>query len=725
MRRQKTLTVMFTDISGFTKHTETVTRDELMARLDEHNALLMPIVRHFEGRIVKSIGDALMIVFESPTNAVQCGMLMQHRLARHNRGRVEFEQIHIKVSLNAGEVTVTENDVFGDCVNVAAKIEKATRPDEIYFTESVFLAMNKAEVPNVFVKNFRPKGEQSHEIKLYKVIQDVTNEQYARLIRDTDIKDDDPSDALELSDLAGSDLPSGHDSLAELIADERARSRKNLLLATALGALLLGGLVVGGLALFSGSKGPTAADRTTDAVRAYLAKGNVEGARSAIANFGADGGSQERIAQLQREIHAYQGGESVKRIKALLADDNVDDARSLVGSNREFIPTALLTHIDALAAAEQALRDGDAEAARKGLQGADPTFTPRNAYAACKKRIEAIDTAWHVHEHSESVDDAERAIEVLSGAFGDDTHHPVATRILGDMIIRSVGMTARTSGRKAIREHFDALMKRFPGIKDRTRIRREVQLHALWFYTSDYEARRRWRGRFDSQSQREIATLRELGKGDADFLFRLGVTRHRISRKNGLGISDGAQDIESAMKLDPRLIETRADELYPIAIDWLRWVSSPDSLAHKLVTGPFKERAREHLFARAFAPYGGKRDDAPRPEERANAVAALVAMNAPIETEQAVEFVTNNWKTVLTGRNPIISIDVFAALFARKDMAYEYFERLAGDIKRIQTELGAKRGKFSAYKHARDRILALRRTLIDAHPAHAKRFAAN
>ena len=49
MRRQKTLTVMFTDISGFTAHTETITAEELMARLDEHHALLMPIVRHFEG----------------------------------------------------------------------------------------------------------------------------------------------------------------------------------------------------------------------------------------------------------------------------------------------------------------------------------------------------------------------------------------------------------------------------------------------------------------------------------------------------------------------------------------------------------------------------------------------------------------------------------------------------------------------------------------------------
>src|SRR5262245_50446386 len=144
----KTLTVMFTDIAGFTRHTGTVSRDAMMERLERHNTLLLPIVAHFDGRIVKSIGDAFLVVFESPTNALQCGMLMQHRLRVHNEGKPEDERIEIKVSPNTGEVAVTDTDVFGDPVNVAAKIEKATQPGEIYFTEATFLAMNKAEVPN-------------------------------------------------------------------------------------------------------------------------------------------------------------------------------------------------------------------------------------------------------------------------------------------------------------------------------------------------------------------------------------------------------------------------------------------------------------------------------------------------------------------------------------------------------------------------------------------------
>lgn len=112
-RMQRNLTIMFTDISGFTRHTEKISRDQLMNRLDTHNKLLMPIVAHFEGKVIKTIGDAFLITFESPTNAVQCGTYMQYTLKKYNQGIPDGEQIHIKVSINAGEVTATDTDVFG------------------------------------------------------------------------------------------------------------------------------------------------------------------------------------------------------------------------------------------------------------------------------------------------------------------------------------------------------------------------------------------------------------------------------------------------------------------------------------------------------------------------------------------------------------------------------------------------------------------------------------
>src|SRR5262245_18358424 len=104
---QRNRTIMFTDISGFTKHTEKISREQLMNLLATHSKLLMPIVGHFESKVINTIGDDFFITFESPTNAVQCGIYMQHTLKKYNHGIPDPEQIHIKVSINSGEVTAT------------------------------------------------------------------------------------------------------------------------------------------------------------------------------------------------------------------------------------------------------------------------------------------------------------------------------------------------------------------------------------------------------------------------------------------------------------------------------------------------------------------------------------------------------------------------------------------------------------------------------------------
>ncbi|MEQ1440535.1 adenylate/guanylate cyclase domain-containing protein [Fontimonas sp. SYSU GA230001] len=151
MSRTENLTVMFTDIVNFTERTSRQSRADTEAMLREHDRLLLPLIGRFGGRRVKSIGDALLVTFRSPTDAVRCGMAMQDTLAEYNAGRPDDAQIHIRVALNVGEVRVDRRDVFGEAVNVASRVEQLTPPDQIYFTEAVYLAMNKAEVPSAVV----------------------------------------------------------------------------------------------------------------------------------------------------------------------------------------------------------------------------------------------------------------------------------------------------------------------------------------------------------------------------------------------------------------------------------------------------------------------------------------------------------------------------------------------------------------------------------------------
>jgi adenylate cyclase len=146
--KTENLAILLTDIAGFSETTVQQSRQENARLLASHNRILLPIIRRYKGRHVKSIGDALLLVFRSPTDAMLCAMAMQDALFEYNRNTPGDQQIHIRVAASLGEVRVTRNDVFGEAVNITSRIEGITPADEIYMSEAVYMAMNKAEVPS-------------------------------------------------------------------------------------------------------------------------------------------------------------------------------------------------------------------------------------------------------------------------------------------------------------------------------------------------------------------------------------------------------------------------------------------------------------------------------------------------------------------------------------------------------------------------------------------------
>jgi class 3 adenylate cyclase len=222
------LAVMITDIQGFTERTSATSRGDLRRLLDDHESLLMPAVRRFHGNLVKTIGDALLVTFESPTDAVLCGLVMQERLRGFNEGRLQPEQIRVRVAVSAGEVELRDNDVFGEAVNLAARIEAITEPGEIFFTEAVYLAMNKAEVPSSQVGDYRLKGL-PEAVTVYRVIQDPNSERYQQLI-------------LKLREGASEDaaLPSSGGKITLRPSARMRRRRTRIFVLLAVGVLAVG-----------------------------------------------------------------------------------------------------------------------------------------------------------------------------------------------------------------------------------------------------------------------------------------------------------------------------------------------------------------------------------------------------------------------------------------------------------------------------------------------------
>ncbi len=159
MADTENLAILLTDMVGFTERSSSQSRDAFHRTLSDHDQILKDTAVLYAGEWIKSTGDGMLVVFRSPTNAVQCGMAMQDALAEYNHHRPEAEQIHIRVAVNLGEVRRSgDNDIFGEAVNVTARIEALTPTDEVYFSQAVYLAMNKAEVPSEAVGSRELKG---------------------------------------------------------------------------------------------------------------------------------------------------------------------------------------------------------------------------------------------------------------------------------------------------------------------------------------------------------------------------------------------------------------------------------------------------------------------------------------------------------------------------------------------------------------------------------------
>lgn len=163
------LTILFTDIKGFTEKTSRQSRAQTLAMLEKHKELVLPLLEDKGGRLVKTIGDAFLVVFGSPTDAVLAGIQVQEGLKLYNTDRVGDDRIDVRIAINTGEVTLADNDVYGEAVNIAARIEGIAEAGEVFFTEATYLAMNKREVPSAEIGLMQLKGI-PNRIRTYKVV---------------------------------------------------------------------------------------------------------------------------------------------------------------------------------------------------------------------------------------------------------------------------------------------------------------------------------------------------------------------------------------------------------------------------------------------------------------------------------------------------------------------------------------------------------------------------
>ena len=142
IRETSVLTVMFTDIKGFTDLTEE--KGEIFSAKvrKTHNSILIPIIEeNNEGLIVKHIGDSIMAVFSEPSTAVARAIKIQQALNRFNKQNSDDINLEVRIGLHMGQIAI-ENDIdldlFGRHVNRASRVEGLADGKQIFMTYPVF-----------------------------------------------------------------------------------------------------------------------------------------------------------------------------------------------------------------------------------------------------------------------------------------------------------------------------------------------------------------------------------------------------------------------------------------------------------------------------------------------------------------------------------------------------------------------------------------------------------
>jgi adenylate cyclase len=136
--QRKLAAILAADVSGYSRLMAADERGALQCLKRLRSEVIEPRIREHDGRIVGSAGDSLLVEFASAISAVQCAVEMQERLATENLELPEDRRMLFRIGVNLGDVIADGDTIYGDGVNIAARLEKLAEPGGICIARSVY-----------------------------------------------------------------------------------------------------------------------------------------------------------------------------------------------------------------------------------------------------------------------------------------------------------------------------------------------------------------------------------------------------------------------------------------------------------------------------------------------------------------------------------------------------------------------------------------------------------
>lgn len=141
--------ILVADVVGYSRMMGADEGGTLAAVSAHFNEFIRPLVGDFHGRVVKTLGDGLLIEFPSAVDAVQCAVALQRGIERRAEGVPEEKRVQFRIGINVGDIIIQDDDVFGDGVNIAARLEGVAPPGGIVVAASVYDQV-KGKLPQTF-----------------------------------------------------------------------------------------------------------------------------------------------------------------------------------------------------------------------------------------------------------------------------------------------------------------------------------------------------------------------------------------------------------------------------------------------------------------------------------------------------------------------------------------------------------------------------------------------
>lgn len=134
--------------------------------------LIEPSIAGHHGRLVKTTGDGFIAIFDSPVEAVRCGIVIQQNMVGRNAAMPKHHWIEFRIGVNLGDVIIEEDDVYGDGVNIATRLEGIADPGQVYISGGIY-----EQIKHKLVCGYESLGDRkvkniTDPVRVYRVLPD-------------------------------------------------------------------------------------------------------------------------------------------------------------------------------------------------------------------------------------------------------------------------------------------------------------------------------------------------------------------------------------------------------------------------------------------------------------------------------------------------------------------------------------------------------------------------